>query len=140
MDCLQDIAPRDEQLIGFVLDGEALTEDAQDHLAHCAVCQQRMTHYQKSYTSLATRFYRSQCPAGMDHSLYAMNLLSQKERRHIASHVAYCPLCSAEIEETSSFMQSWPTAVAAHSPSWPPLIRRIFATLVPQPQMQFALR
>jgi hypothetical protein len=140
MDCLQDVAPSDEQLIGFVLDGEALTEDAQDHLVHCAVCQQRMVHYQKSYTSLATCFYRSQCPTGMDLSLYAMNLLSQKEHQRIANHVAYCPLCSTEIEETSSFMQSWPAAVAVHSPSRPPLIHRIFATLVPQPQMQFALR
>jgi anti-sigma factor RsiW len=140
MDCLHDAAPSDEQLIGFALDGEALPEDAQEHLAHCTVCQQRIAHYQKSYTSLATHLYRSQCPPGMDLSLYAMDLLSPKERKRIANHVADCPLCSAEIEETYSFMQSWPAAVAVHSPARLPLVRRIFATLVPQPQMQFALR
>lgn len=140
MDCLQDVAPSDEQLIGFVLDGEALTEDAQDHLAHCAVCQQRTAHYQKSYTSLVTHLYRSQCPTGMDLSLYAMDLLSQKEHQRIANHVADCPLCRTEIEETSSFMQSWPSKAATHSPSRPPLIHRIFAALVPQPQMWLALR
>lgn len=140
MDCLQDVAPSNEQLIGFVLDGEALPEDAQDHLAHCAVCQQRTAHYQKSYASLVTHLYRSQCPTGMDLSLYAMALLSRKEHQRIAKHVADCPLCSSEIEETSSFMQSWPFGMAAPSPAQSPLIRRIFATLVPQPQMQFALR
>lgn len=136
MDCLHDVAPSDEGLLGFVLDGEILSADAQSHLEHCAVCQRRMKQYQKGHASLLVRFYRSQCPTGTDLSLYAVDLLPQQERLHIANHLIECPLCKAEVEEARHFMQTRPTPSFA----LPPLVRRILATLVPQLEPRPALR
>lgn len=47
MDCLNDIAPSDEDLIAFALDGEALSQEAQAHLDQCNICQQRLKRYQR---------------------------------------------------------------------------------------------
>ncbi|HLZ57292.1 MAG TPA: hypothetical protein VKR06_10120 [Ktedonosporobacter sp.] len=136
MDCLHNGSPSDEGLLGFVLDGEALPADAQSHLAHCPTCQQRMQRYQKGHASLVARFYRTQCPAGTDLSLYAINLLPQEDRLRIANHLIGCPLCKAEVEEARHFMQTRPTPSFA----LPPLLRRIFASLVPQLEPRPALR
>lgn len=140
MNCLHEAHLSEEKLIGFALDGEALPEDAQHHLEHCARCQQRIAHYQKSHDALVARFYRSQCPAGTDLSLYTMGLLRQKERQRIANHLVDCPLCSIEVEKTYSFIQSWPVPTSVLSPARSPLVRRIFAALVSQPQLQLSLR
>src|SRR5438874_1978748 len=108
MSCLHEAHLSDEKLIGFALDGEALPEDAQHHLEHCAECQQRIAHYKKFHDGLVARFYHSQCQAGTDLRLYTMGLLRQKERQRIANHLVDCPLCSIEVEKTYSFMQRWP--------------------------------
>ncbi len=39
LDCLNSIAPTEEELISFALDGEALPEEANNHLQKCATCQ-----------------------------------------------------------------------------------------------------
>jgi hypothetical protein len=138
MDGLHDGALNDEVLVGFALDGEALSEEAQRHFVQCEVCQRRVARYQKSHASLVSRFYRNQCPTGTRLSFYAVGLLSQEERLRIADHVVDCPLCMADVEETRRYMQTAEFRVPAFDPS--ALVRRIFATLVKQPEMQLALR
>jgi hypothetical protein len=139
MECLHDRAPSDEDLIGFTLDGEALSKEAQSHFAQCNVCQQRMTRYQKVHASLVSRFYRNQCPPGTDLSLYALGFLSQEKRLRITDHIINCPLCQTEVEETSRFMQIQPVTFSVSSEPFSP-IRRIFAILVSHSEMQPALR
>ncbi|GHO99971.1 hypothetical protein KSF_100190 [Reticulibacter mediterranei] len=140
MNCFHHAAPSDEKLIGFALDGETFSKEAQSHLAQCEVCQQRIVHYQQSYASLISCCYRSQCPAGIELSLYAAGALSESERLHIANHVIHCPLCSTEVEDTYRFLRTPPVKFSMFS--FPPLVpaRRIFAMLVKQPEMQLALR
>src|SRR5689334_4780483 len=140
MDCLHEAAPSDEMLVGFALDGEALPENEQKHIEHCPTCQKRLAGYQQSHEALVARFYRSLCPPGTDLCLYAMGLLSKQERQKIADHLAYCALCSDEVEESYSFIQSWPVQVTIPAHPQTPLIRRIFAALVPHPQLQLVLR
>lgn len=140
MDCLHEAAPSDEMLIGFALDGEALPEHEQNHLEHCPTCQKRVAYYQRSHAALVARFYRTQCPPGTNLSLFAMGMLQKPERQRITDHLAICPLCSDEVEESYSFIQSWPTQVTVPAPAQTPFIRRIFAALVTHPQPQFALR
>ena len=140
MDCLHDIAPSDEELIGFALDGEALSEEASSHLEQCETCQRRLDRYQRANACLVSRFYRSQCPDAGQLTYYSIGGLSPEGRQRIASHLLDCPLCMAEVEEARRYMQEQPIEFPA--PSFTPyaLVRRIFATLVKRPQLQFVLR
>ncbi len=140
MDCLHEIAPSDEELIGFALDGEVLRQEAQSHLEQCETCQQRLAWYQNTSASLVSRFYRFQCPTGTELSYYCAGGLSQEKRLRIAGHILDCPLCKVEVEDSRHFLQAPlfdfpPPAFAPHA-----LVRRIFAAPVKQPQLQFALR
>ena len=46
MDCLNSLAPSDEELISFALDDEALPSEADNHLHQCEICQERLTNIQ----------------------------------------------------------------------------------------------
>jgi hypothetical protein len=61
-DCLNPIAPSNEELIGFALDGESLSEEASRHLEQCETCKQRLDFCKQVNASLLSRLYRSQCP------------------------------------------------------------------------------
>jgi hypothetical protein len=140
MDCLNSIAPTDEELISFALDGEALSEEARTHLEQCETCQKRLADYEQINAYLVSHLYRSQCPTGEQLSFYCADLLPEDERMSIAKHVLDCPLCAAEVAETRKFLHV--QDVELPSPSLTPrsLVRRIFATRVVRPQPQFAVR
>lgn len=139
MDCLNSIAPTDEELISFALDGEALPEEANNHLEQCETCKRRLARYEQTNAFLVSRLYRSQCPSGEQLSLYSANLLPADQSIHIANHVLDCPLCAAEVAETRSFLHE---DIELPSASLSPrtFIRRIFATRVTRPQPQFVVR
>src|SRR5579859_5063000 len=105
MDCLNSIAPTDEELISFALDREALPEEANNHLEQCETCKRRLIRYEQANAFLVSRLYRSQCPSGEQLSLYSANLLPADQSIRIANHVLDCPLCTAEVAETRSFLQ-----------------------------------
>ncbi len=140
MDCLSDIAPSEEVLIAFALDDQELPAEAQEHLAHCEHCQQRLASLQHANASLLSRLYRSQCPDALALSYYSSGGLSDVRRISIANHLLDCPLCMAEVEEARRYLQEQP--IEMPMPSFRPhaLVRRIFATRNAQPQMQFVLR
>ena len=140
MDCQNSIAPTDEELLSFALDGEALPDAARTHLEQCATCQQRLARYEQANAYLISHLYRSQCPTGEQISLYCADLLPQDDRMSIATHVLECPLCAAEVEDTRRFLQV--SDIELPSPSLSPrnLVRRVFATRVVRPQLQFAVR
>ncbi len=140
MDCQNSIAPTDEELLSFALDGEALPDAARTHLEQCATCQQRLARYEQANTYLISHLYRSQCPTGEQISLYCAGFLPENERMSIATHVLECPLCAAEVEDTRRFLRV--PDIELPSPSLSPrtLVRRIFATRVVRPQLQFAVR
>ncbi|MGH2496917.1 MAG: hypothetical protein ACRDIV_19615 [Ktedonobacteraceae bacterium] len=144
MDLIHENAPTDEELMAFALDDEALSPGAQHHLDQCEVCQQKVAHYRQTNASLVARLYRTQCPTSTELSFYSVmggggEQLSAERRQQIASHLLDCPLCMAEVEETRRFMaQPIEFPVPAFSPL--ALARRIFATPVKRPQLQFVLR
>ena len=139
MDCMHDVAPSDEDLIALALDDEALPEKAADHLATCETCKKRLARYQQTTASLVSQFYRSQCPSGTELSYYCAGGLPDAERLRVASHILDCPLCRMEVEETRQYLQA---PIEFPVPAFSPraLVRRIYATLVKQPQLQFVLR
>jgi len=140
MDCLNSIAPTDEQLLGFALDGDTLPEEARNHLEQCPTCQRRLARYEQTYAYLLSRLYRSSCPSGEQLSLYCAGFLPENERISIANHVLDCPLCAVEVTETRSFLQEQDIELPALSFSPRAFARRIFATRVRRPQLQFAVR
>ncbi len=143
MDCLHPLAPDDEELLRFALDGEAVSEEVSRHLEQCPTCQQRLARYKTAHSFLVSHLYRSQCPSGTDLSLYCAGLLPEGRRITIANHILDCPLCAAEAEDTRQFLAESGDDLLPSHPS--PLValngsvRRIFATLVRQ-QAQLVVR
>jgi len=141
MDCLLPIAPNDEELLRFALDGEAISEEVSRHLEQCTTCQQRLARYKNMHTFLVSHLYRRECPDGTTLSLYCAGLLPEEQRIKIANHLVDCPLCAAEAVDTRQFL-------ADTEPPHPTLspfdvlstsVNRIFATLVKQ-QAQLVVR
>lgn len=140
MDCLNEIAPGDEELIAFALDGEALSQEAQAHLAQCEICQQRLKRYQYTHAALVSHLYRSQCPDATELSYYSAGGLSVERRQIVAEHILDCPLCQIEVEEARRYLQEQPIEIPALPRTTHKLAHRIFATLVARPQPQFVMR
>ena len=140
MDCLDSIACTDEELISLALDGEALSEEANNHLQQCETCKRRLAIYKQDNAYLLAHLYRSQCPSGEKLSLYCDDLLPAGERVSIASHVKDCPLCATEVEQTRSFLRTLDIDFPTFSFSPRALVRTIFATRVIRTQAQFAVR
>ena len=142
MDCKDSIAPTDEELLRFALDGEILPEETQDHIEHCETCKRRLAQYRQVNTFLLSHLYRSECPTGEELSMYCAgyDFLPEGKRISIANHILDCPLCAAEAEETRKFLRVQDIALPA--PTFLPraIVRRIFATRVPRPQAQFIVR
>ncbi|GHO87899.1 hypothetical protein [Dictyobacter formicarum] len=106
MDCLCVVAPKDEDLLRYALDGEALSPTAKEHLADCAICQQRLNRYATANDFLLTHLYRYQCPDMTTLSQYCVGMLSAHEEEKIRAHVRACPLCAVNVAETHSFLAS----------------------------------
>ena len=143
MDCLHSNAPDDEELLRFALDEEPLRKEAQEHLAQCETCQQRLRMFKQVNNALTAKFYRSQCPSAEQISFYCADLLPPDDKMHIAAHILDCPLCSAEVVVTRRFMaevEPLPVPFPVLSPrSVFNDVRRIAASLVRQ-QAQLVMR
>ncbi len=104
MDCIHSMAPKDEELLRHIIDGEPLPKTIKAHLDVCTVCQQRLDTYINSL--LLKKLYRSQCPGTTRLSHYCAGMLSPDEVMTIASHLEICPLCMTEVVETRRFLAS----------------------------------
>ncbi len=147
-DCLDPMAPTDEELIRNALDGKTLSDESQQHMASCPICKQRVAFYTGANAFLTSNLYRSQCPHPAELADYctpiSFKFLSADARTQIGEHVHNCPLCSAEIvtlrrdlAATDLFPES-ETHVRAtvQSFSAPATVRRLVATLQKQrPQL-----
>ncbi|GCE19521.1 hypothetical protein KDK_33210 [Dictyobacter kobayashii] len=106
MDCLCLVAPKDEELLRYTLDGEALPTAAKEHLVDCIICQQRLNSYTYANNFLLSQLYRCQCPDMTVLSHYCIGLLSAHEEDEIRAHVESCPVCATDIAEMRSFLGS----------------------------------
>src|SRR2546421_2337589 len=138
MDCLDAMAPNDEELLGFALDEQPLSTTTSEHLEQCEICQQRLAEYKLVNSSIVSQLYRRLCPSGTQLSLYCADLLPDEERTRIASHILDCPLCTAEVAVTRLFM-AMPLLEPSREAAPLAAARRIYATLFRQ-QAQLVLR
>lgn len=135
--CMNPMAPSDEEILGYVLDQDPLTADAKAHLASCSLCQQRLAYYAQFNHTLLTTLYRTQCPTAMQLNFYcAGNILSIDEIFSIAHHLKECPLCFTEVADIRKTLANFnPFLGDEFQPirtmqRLPPLLRRIVASLV----------
>ncbi len=136
------MAPNDEELLGFALDGEALPEPKKAHLDQCDICQQRLARYKHVNSALVSQVYRRLCPSGTKLSFYCADLLPADEKTSVAAHILDCPLCAAEVTATRRFMQEVHIDdISLSDIGFAPraTIRRVFGQLVRQ-QAQLVLR
>ncbi len=88
---LMSVAYEDEE--------EILSESERDHLKQCALCQQQLTLYRRTNALLRAKFYRFQCPSGVELNYYCLGMISDESRKRIDSHILDCPSCVDEVEE-----------------------------------------
>jgi hypothetical protein len=98
--CLCSAAPKDDELLRYVLDGEALSTQATEHMKVCHICQQRLEHYCYAQRFLQAQLYRSQCPGMTTLGSYCLRLLPADEMYNLEQHIARCPLCQSEVADT----------------------------------------
>jgi hypothetical protein len=142
------MAPTEEELMRYALDGEPPSDEAQEHLTSCPTCMQRAALYTGANIFLTSSLYRSQCPSPSTLANYctpiSYNLLSSDTRMQVAEHIAVCPLCSTEVAtlrhdlaSTDLFPERESVGRATvHTFSAPATVRRLVATLQTQrPQL-----
>jgi hypothetical protein len=146
MDCTNSTAPKDEELLSYVLDDEPLDKNARAHLEHCSICQQRLARYAETNRLLLHNLYRTQCPTATQLNFYcAGNILPIDETMRIAEHLKECPLCSAEVVDIRQILRDFspfpeiedsePTPISLLK-NIPKTLRRIVASFVPnEPQL-----
>jgi hypothetical protein len=106
MNCLCVVAPSDEDLLRYALDGEILPTTAEEHLGHCLICQQRLARYVSTNNFLAQKLYRSQCPDTTTLLQYCHGLLSAHNELALTRHLQLCPLCALDVTETRDLIAS----------------------------------
>lgn len=127
-----------EELMGLVYGEAELSQDRQQHLNGCAICQQELKSYQRMHGRMLTRLYRSLCPDATRLHFYCLDMVPVEERTSIASHLLDCLRCADEVvvirqqqADFDPFPEDQVPLVAA--------FRRFVATFV-TPQMQAVTR
>jgi hypothetical protein len=100
MKCLLSIS--DGDLLAY-LDGEG-RPDIQAHVATCAACAQRVQDLAASEAHLRQTLYRADCPSAQTLGDYHHGFLNAAEQRAVASHLARCPHCAAELARLDQFL------------------------------------
>jgi hypothetical protein len=135
MDCINSMAPSDEELLRLALDEVPLQAGAQEHLDHCSICQQRLARYQQTNGYLLAKLYRSQCPTSTRLNLYCASLMPDEEMTEITYHLAACPLCTHEVIDIRRVLDAFEPFSPVEDHSTQIILKRIIAALVPwQPQ------
>lgn len=113
----------EEDLVAAVLDPNALSAEARQHLAGCPTCTERAASYQKVMSAFTSKLYRWDCPDTQEMSEYAAGWLRGKRRRVLTLHLKRCPRCTAELAISQQFLAPTPLPVVPR--------KRLFAQFVP---------
>jgi hypothetical protein len=113
----------EDDLVAAVVDPDALTAEARQHLAECPICTGRAAAYEQFVSELSSRLYRWDCPDTQDISDYAAGWLRGKRRRALTLHLKRCPRCAEELEISRQFLAPAPQPAARP---------RLIARLVPR--------
>lgn len=132
------LALSNEELVSIAYNEDTLSQEEQEHLAQCSICQQKLALYTRTNTQLLTKLYRSVCPSAVDLNYYCLGMIPDAQKMSIASHILDCPSCADDvtlIRYQQAAFDPFPPATF----SFQTAIRRLIATLVVQ-QAQPVLR
>ncbi len=104
-DCLHSQAPKDDELLRYVLEGEALPYPAETHIAKCNSCRHQLESLMSTNAYLLRKLYRFQCPDINILARYSAGLASLSEGLFVLSHLNSCPLCAQELLEMQSILE-----------------------------------
>lgn len=104
-DCLHSQAPKDDELLGYALDGESLSRSAEAHILKCNSCRRQLESLTSTNAFLLRRLYRYQCPDMNILARYSAGLASLNEELFVLAHLASCPLCAQEIHEMHNILE-----------------------------------
>lgn len=139
MNCLNTMAPGDEDILKYVFDEAPLSQEARAHIKQCPTCQQRLANYKDINTFLVSSLYRHQCPDSMQLSLYCTGEVVEEERVQITAHLRQCPLCAQEVADTRRFLADTELTEGPVVDTLEDTVHRIVATLLP-PQPALVVR
>jgi hypothetical protein len=74
------------------------------HLAQCPDCRERAQALARLQGHLTARLYRLDCPPAAELGDYHFGLLSADQAAAVASHLALCPHCAAEIAQLEGYL------------------------------------
>ena len=104
--CLHSQAPKDDELLRYVLEGEALPQPAETHIVKCNSCRQQLESLASINAFLLRRLYRYQCPDMNILARYSAGLASLSEGLSVLSHLHTCPICAQEIHEMLDILEN----------------------------------
>jgi hypothetical protein len=135
MNCLNTMAPGDEDILKYVCDEVPLSQEARTHIKQCPTCQQRLASYKDINAFLVSSLYRHQCPDSMQLSLYCAGEVVEEEHVQITAHLRKCPLCAQEVADTRRFLTDTELTDGPVD-TLEDTVRRIVAALqLPQPSL-----
>jgi hypothetical protein len=102
MACISPPGPADIDLLAY-LDGEP-DDPVAAHLAQCPHCRERAQGLARMQGYLTARLYRFDCPPMAELGEYHFGLLSSDQAAAVASHLAFCPHCAAEIAQLEGYL------------------------------------
>jgi len=140
----------DETLALYALRGEEVDATSAAHIAQCPACQREAAQFASLHRDVGRRLHRLTCPPEETLSAFALDELTDADRREIAMHLQECRRCAEEVRATWLFLagtdgdiaaiHAWEARAAAPgarvgaTPSGPgPMeaLRRVLARLVP---------
>ena len=103
--CLHSQAPGDDELLRYALEGDPLSQPAEEHIVKCNSCRQQLESLMSINSSLLRMFYRSRCPDINILARYSADLASLSEGLLVLYHLSSCPLCAHELEEMQEILE-----------------------------------
>ena len=106
--CLHAQAPREDELVRYVLEGESLPHLAQEHIVQCNSCRQQLEIIMSTHSFLLRRLYRCRCPDIDVLARYSAGLASLYEGLFVLYHLQSCPLCAHDLQDMQNMLEEDP--------------------------------
>jgi anti-sigma factor RsiW len=102
MQCISPPELNDGQLLAYLDD--AADAAVARHLTDCAACRQRARQLARLLGRMTASLYRLDCPASAELGEYQVGVLAQPQMAAIATHLAECPHCRAEVAQLQGYL------------------------------------
>jgi hypothetical protein len=109
--CLYMRTLREDELLHYAIEGEALPHRAEEHMVNCNSCRQQLESLMSTNNALLRRLYRCRCPNIDILARYSAGLASLSEGLSVLYHLSFCPLCAQELQDMRQLLEDDPFIV-----------------------------